>query len=151
MQGGDISNSVAPRIAIVFEGLVGLLPDTKSRGVHDVAVKFRRWDKAATAWKINQPALITAMDMSFRRGLNVDLVTFLSQAEAEALERRFASMERYAFPFANFWHTTPADLARETIRPDLAMVIHSDASRNFTYGSKGRLVSPRFPQAMGRL
>lgn len=148
MQGGDISNEVSPRLLIVFEGLLGILPDSKARAAESVARKARRWKRAVKTYEINEPMARAIWDVTWRYHQSVDVVTYLGDEFADALRDR---LDEESLPIGHVMATEHHLLARRlAYAPDIAAVYHANPEHRFTYGSKGYLISPQTPQLLGR-
>lgn len=143
---GDISNEVVARLVMVFEGLLGLFTDPKAQAKYDRAVKRGKWKEAADAFTINEIVAKHVWDLTWRRGYNLDIVTYLGVDFAEALQSK---LERENLPVSRVYASTPTLFSRElAFRPDIAHVYDGDTSRVFTYGPKGTIVSPYQPHFM---
>lgn len=128
IEGGDISNEVAPAALVVFEGLVGSLPTPNIRGRHDFDVKLHRWHTAASRWVINEKTIGTVWLLPYR----VELVTYLPVPEADELRLRLEKGSTW--PFASMWATTPKELALMlSYHRNLSVVFDADTSRWATY------------------
>lgn len=148
MQGGDISNYVSPRLVCVFEGLIGLLPDTKARAQEAVYRKAKRWARAARTYEVNEEMAKHIWDVYSRTDYSIDVVTYLGDDMAEAIAE---VLDDERLPIGRVFATTPDQLARRIAHmPDLAAIYDPNPSHRFTYGSKGRLTNPATPNLMGR-
>lgn len=145
MQDGDLSNDVAPRALMVFEGLIAY-PD---EGVLDglalrAAVRTHRWPTVLKHWQFDDTTVKQMFDMAYRRNLRFDVVTFLYSVEfAVALYEHLSDL--MGFPVSNVLHFADAqDLARNlAFMPDVRIVYDGDRSRVGAYGGKGKLVLDR--------
>jgi len=148
VQNGDISNVVSPRLVIVFEGLIGLLPGPAARAKEQAYRKAKRWSRAANVYEINEQMAKHIWDVYSRTDYSIDVVTYLGDDMAEA----FADlMDRESLPIGNTFATTPDQLSRRIAHmPDLAAIYDPDRSNQFKFGSKGRLTDPTTPNLMGR-
>lgn len=147
MQHGDISNEVAPRLVVVFEGLLGLLPDARTRGKEALARKMKRWKAAANTYEINELLAKHIWDTVWRHHYSVDVCTYLGEEMAEAIEER---LDAEQLPVGRVFATEPQLLARKiALMPDVAAIFDPSTSHRFTYGSKGRVMSPDSPNLMG--
>lgn len=147
MQGGDISNQVAPRLVIVFENLLGLLPSKTAEAKAASFIKFKRWNRAVNVFEINEALARRIWDVTWRLNFSVDVLTYVSPEFAEAVEKR---MEREDLPVGHVWFEEPNVLARKlAYMPHVACVYDPDPRHQFTYGSKGRIISPANPNLIG--
>ena len=147
MKGNDISNSVVPRLLVVFEGLLGFKDDPST--VTKIRRRLGRKDIVTTEdWQMNEPMMHAVWDMVWRRGYTVDVVTFLGDEFATALTERF---DDEGLPIGRVLSTKPNLLARKlAYMPDVAAVYDPEPSRRFTYGSKGVPMDPSRPDFFGR-
>lgn len=140
MQNNDLGNWVVPRDVLVWEGLLGLLPDAKA---HAMEAKFRRrrkWDRAVSCYEINELLARKVWDLSYRVGTRLDLITHLGPEFAIALKDR---IDIEGLPFQQIWHETPAQLERRLATMiDIRTIYHPFTDRPFAYGGKGQLLSP---------
>lgn len=140
MKGNDLGNWVVPRDVLVWEGLLGLLPDPKVQALEARYRRRRKWDKAVACYEINELLARKIWDMSWRTGIRVDLITHLGYEFAEALKDR---IDVEGIPFQQIWFETPAQLERRlSTLVDIRTIYHPDISRPFAYGGKGRVLSP---------
>lgn len=150
MQGGDISNLVVPRLVIVWDGLLGILPSKTAEAKFDTYMRFKRYKRAINLYRINEPLAARIWDLTWRLNFSVDVVTFTGGDDfAEHVEKR---IERENLPIGHVWFEEPHLLARSlAYRPDIAAVFDANPNHVFTYGSKGRIVSPSQPNLVGAL
>lgn len=139
MQGGDISNEVTPRLLVVFEGLIGVLPPQAARR-EAIARKMHQWSYAVSYWEIHEGIGKAIWDQVWRFHRHIDVVTFLGKGFAEALEAR---LDDEQLPTGRVLSTTPDRLARQIASmPDVAAVYDPEPTRRFRYGGKGRHIAP---------
>jgi hypothetical protein len=140
MQGNDLSNFVVARDVLVFEGLLGLIPDAK---VARQEAKFRekkRWAEALACYEINELLARKIWDMVWRYSLEIDLVTYHPPGFAKVLEER---MDRENLPLRKVWSEEPNMLARRlATMPDIRTIYDPFPDHQFLYGGKGRIISP---------
>lgn len=140
MKGNDLGNVVAPRDVLVFEGLLGIIPDPK---VAKQEFKFRakkNWDDAVACYDINEMLARKIWDMVWRYSLEIDLLTYHSHGFAKALEAR---MDRENLPLRRVWHEEPNVLARRlATMPDVRTIYDPFPDHQFLYGGRGRIISP---------
>lgn len=147
MEKGDISNEMAPALVMVFEGLLATPPLHKRRVLPFTQrgeVKMRRY---VEQWELNEPMVHVIMDTVFRRKWAVDILTYMGDDFAAALEDR---LDTTGIPYRYVLSFTPDRMARELpFRPDIAAIYDPDPSRRFTYGGKSRLLDPSRPDLFG--
>lgn len=147
MQGGDISNQVVPRLVIVFENLLGLLPTKTAEAKAASYLRFKRWNRAVNVYEINEGLARRIWDVTWRLDFSVDVITYVSEEFAEAVEKR---LEREDLPIRSVWFTEPHLLARKlAYMPQVACIYDPDPHHVFTFGSKGRIISPADPNLIG--
>lgn len=147
MQGGDISNQVVPRLVIVFENLLGILPNKTAEAKAASFLKFKRWNRAVNVFEINEALARRIWDVTWRFDFSVDVITYVSEEFAEAVEKR---LEREDIPVRSVWYTEPQVLARKlAYMPQVACVYDPNPHHQFTYGSKGRILDPARPDIIG--
>jgi hypothetical protein len=143
MQGGDISNEVSPRLVVVFEGLLGNLPTSRTRAGEAVARRAHQWKRAVKAYEINEPLAHVIWDTVWRHRYSVDVITYLGDEFAEALEWR---LDIEGLPIGRIWADEPKKLARRLAHmPDVAAIF--DNENHLIYGSKGRML-PAVPTTL---
>lgn len=140
MKGNDLGNLVVPRDVLVFEGLLGLLPDSKIEAAEAKMRKKRKWDQAVACYEMNEMLARKIWDLVWRFSIEIELLTYLGWDFAHALEAR---MERENMPFRRVWHEEPNLLARRiATMPDIRTIYHANPSHRFLYGGKGRVIAP---------
>lgn len=138
MQGGDLSNRLPARWLFVYEGVIANVPPERI-GEYRRAVATRRWKRAAACWQTEPHVQKVIWDLVWRRDFRFDVVTFMGEHMAEAVELQ---MQHEALPFSNCWPTSESDLAtRLAYMPDVQFVVHADPSRRLAYGNRGLLVT----------
>lgn len=138
MQGGDISNERPRTTYMVFEDLLATIAP-ESRGAYKRAVKRKNWTVAASLWDINAPMVMAVWNMRGR----VAVITFLPQEESDALRIRF---DTGRWPFADWERADYTEFLGECAwRPDIAEIIDGRPEHAWSYGSRGRHVSPLSP------
>jgi hypothetical protein len=141
---GDISNEIVPRLVLVFEGLIGLLIDPRAQAKYDKAMKRGKYKDAVYAFELNEIVAHHIWDLSYRRGFNLDVVTFLGHDFAEHLSTR---LEEEGYPIGNVRATTLRQLTLDLPhRTDIAMVFDGNPAHALTYGGRGRAIDPYHPQ-----
>lgn len=148
MQGGDIGNTVVPRLVIVWENLLGLHTTKAAEAKFLSYMRFKRYKRAVGTFEINEHLARRIWDVTVRMNFSVDLVTHLGGEDfAEALSER---IDRENLPLGHVWFEEPNQLARDlAYRIDIAAVFFADPRHLLTYGSKGRLLSAATPDLIG--
>src|SRR6266481_4024610 len=70
MKGGDLSNIVSPRLIVVFEGAVGVLPEGKVKD-HGKAAKRNDWRKAVRYFELNEMMLGRILYLNWKKNFNI--------------------------------------------------------------------------------
>lgn len=137
MKDGDISGVSAPRMLVVFEGILGeLLPENvKQWNKH---VKQKQWERAVRSWTFSPLGLAKVLDLTRRQSVNLEVITYAGPEEfAETLETYLVEEEN--MPIRRVLASTPARTARRaTFATDITGVYDTDPRRVLTYGGKGR-------------
>lgn len=138
MYKNDLSNRMLPRLVVVFEGAVGILPSDKHKDF-DKAVKKNRWQDAIELYELNDLILSKILDLHWRKNINVEIVTWLGAGAAYAIQE---VLDEEGIP-ALVYSSTPVKLAREMVyRPDIVAVYDPDPGHVFTYPSgKGVIIT----------
>lgn len=149
MEQGDISNEVSPRLLIVWEHLLGILPskqhEAKARGY----LKIKRYKQAANTFVLNEELARRIWDITWRLKFSVDVVTWIGPEFAIALSER---IDREDLPIGHVTYEEPHQFARKlAYLQHVAAVYDPDPSHQFAWGSKGRIISPARPDLVGVL
>lgn len=140
MQGNDLGNYVVPRDILVWEGLLGLLPDVKTQAVEAKYRRRKKWKQAVACYEINELLARKVWDLSWRYNIRTDLITHLGHDFGEALKER---IDVEGLPFQAVWAETPHQLERRlATMVDIRTIYHPDTNRQFAYGGKGRVLTP---------
>lgn len=139
MYKGDLSSETLPRVYIVFENLIGLLPNTKDRIAEQLARKRKKWEQAASYYQLNINTSQGIRDLYWRQRFRVDVVTFIDPDFVSAIRDRLDS-RNLLFGDVHYFDTDMllADLKYD---PSILGVLDPDPSRILTWGSKGRYCS----------
>lgn len=150
MRGNDLGNRIVPRDVLVWEGLLGLLPDERTRKQEAKFRSRRKWQQAVDLYQINEIMARKIWDLAWRFDVEVNLLTFLGPEFAEALEARV--IDRENLPLRHVWSERPDAFARSlAYQPDLRHVYDPDPAHQFLYGAKGRILSPDQAHLFGAL
>ena len=132
MENGDLANKPAPKLLLVFEGIVGECTDTKRSDK-----KLRKGQAAAAIryWELNPGAAARILYLFHRKDISFEVVTFLGMDFATEV-RHF--LDHHDIPVHRVWATTPEILGRSIgYMTDLVYVYDPDPERWLMYGSKG--------------
>ena len=137
---GELSSEVLPRVYIVFEGLVGVLPDTKSRALEALHRKRKNWDKAVNQYDLSEATKQGLRDVYWRYHYRVDVLTFYGRDFADAVRDR---LDTANLLFGDVVAYDLQELQYElTYDRSILAVLDPDPAHVLSYGSKGRTVSP---------
>lgn len=136
MQKGELSNAVTPRVYIVFENLIGLLPSPKDRLAEQLARKRKKWKQAADYYQLNVKTSQGIRDLYWRQRFTVDVITFIDPAFVSAIRDKLDSRNL----FFGEVHYYDEDLLKTdvTYDPGIICVLDPDPRRAMSLGSKGR-------------
>lgn len=138
MRENDLDNRPMPRDVLVFEDLLGILPNQEAKRRLDKALRKRRWKQAVDCFDINDMMGRKIWDLTWRHGGEVDLVTHLGQEFAEELEKR---IDRENIPVSRVWFEAPRSLGRRlVVAPDIRHVYFPNSDHTLIYGSRGKLL-----------
>lgn len=139
MRKGELSSETLPRVYVVFEGLIGLLPDTKSRVAEKLARSRKKWDQAIEYYQLNVDTSQGMRDLYWRHRFRVDVVTFIDPAFVSAIRTKLDS-RNLLFGDVHYYDTDTM-LADLTYDPAVLAIMDPDPQRILTWGSKGRYCS----------
>lgn len=140
MKGNDLSNVVVPRDVLVWEGLLGVIPDVKIAKMEQKFRAKRKWTEAVGCYEVNELLARKIWDLTFRFNIELELLTYHGPRFAEALEAR---MDAESMPFRRVWSEEPNLLARRlSTMIDIRTIYDPFPDHQFLYGSKGRIISP---------
>lgn len=147
MQHGDISNEQIGRFLLVFEGLVGVLPDKRAEMKFSRCIRFKRHRAAVEQFHCNEMAAKVIWDTVWRRNFAVDVVTFLGDDMVDHVRDR---IESWDLPVGKVWTEDKYMLARSlNYRPSVIGVYHTNPADFAVFGNKGRVVDPAMPTLIG--
>lgn len=147
MEGGDISNEVSPRLLIVWENLLGLLPTKTHEAKVGAYLRFKRYSRAVDVYVLNKTLADRIWDVTWRLKYSVDLITWLGPDFATALRERIDNED---LPIAHITAENPDQFARKlAYLPHVAAIYDPDPRHRFTFGSRGRIISPTSPDLVG--
>ncbi len=147
MRKGELSNEVLPRVFVVFEGLLGVLPDVKASALEALARKRGKWDKAVSYYEISDFTSQGIRDLYWRHRFRVDIITFLGDGFRDAL---VDELNRRVLMFGDVIAYTEADLMADlTYDRSIIKVLDPDSSHVLRYGGRGQITSPQDLNLMG--
>ena len=148
MQRGDISNEIVPRLVIVFENLLGILPNKRAEAKVSTYLRLKQWKRAVNTYEIHEPLAHRIWDITWRLHYQVEVCTYLGPDFGKALRERLDDED---LPISRVWDTKPHTLARKLAHmPYVAAIYDPDPGHQFTYGSKGRVLTPGTTHLLGR-
>jgi hypothetical protein len=135
---GDLSNKVSPKLLVVFEGAVGVLPKDRLKDYSKFTGK-KKYKEAADCYRLTDSYLDQVLYLNWKKNYNISLVTYLGQDMAWEIER---IMDARSIPVGECYSYTPVELARRLVhRPDVIAVYDPDPQHILTYGSKAVLLT----------
>lgn len=142
MQDGDISNSVAPRFLLIFEGLIGYFEDGVAEKKERAYARLRRYKAAANCWTIDQGVTSHMWDLVWRFDYSIDVATYKQGRYADAIKEL---LDEYGVPMGNYYSTTPEILTRQlSYMPYVKRVFYRVPESLFAFGDRGVLVQGKF-------
>lgn len=139
MLGGDISNEIAPRIILIFEGLVARLPDRAAAAKEQWYCRTRRWKKAVRMWEIEEITSKRMWDYSWRQHIQIDIVTYKPEEFADALGEY---LDQASLPYGHLWSATPTQMARAMASlVNVIAVFDPNPAHANLYGPRGRIIT----------
>lgn len=140
MQKGDIDNVVVPRDMLVFEGLLGVIPDERIAKHEQKFRAKKRWQDALDCYEINDLLVRKMWHMVWYYSLEIDLVTYHPRGFRDVLEVR---MENENIPVRRVYSEEPGALARRLVTMPYVRTIYDPfPDHQFLYGGKGRIILP---------
>jgi len=147
MQGGDISNEISPRLLIVWENLLGLLPTKADEAKASTYLRFKRYSRAVDVFTLNAALADRIWDVTWRFKYSVDVITWLGPEFADALRGR---LDHEDLPIGHITAEDPQQFARRlAYLQHVAAIYDPDPSHRFTFGARGRIISPARPDLIG--
>lgn len=134
MKNGDLSNVVAPRIIVVYEGAVAYLPEDRVKD-YEKALKKNNWHEIVNLFRFNSQMLDRILYLTWKKNYNISIVTWFPQEMASAIEDKLADL---SIPVRSVFSSEPDDLARLLpYNPDVVCVYDPVPEHILKYGSKG--------------
>ena len=146
MQGGDLSNELVPRVALVFENLVGVLPNSLSRVGYESFVRTKRWKRAVNLLVVNEILARQMWHVTWHLHHQLEVVTYLHPDAVEPIQNW---IDIQYLPVHRVWYAEPNKLARQiAVMPDLAAIFDPDPQHHLRFGRKGRIINPAQPDIL---
>lgn len=146
MQGGDISGELVPRLVLVFEHLVGVIPNSRTRVAYEAFVRAKRWKLAVNLLVVNEPLARQMWHVTWHLHHQLEVVTYLHENAVEPIQNWVDDKD---LPVHRVWYTEPNKLARKiATMPDLAAIFDPDPRHQLTFGRKGRIINPAQPDIL---
>lgn len=140
MRKGELSNQPLPRVYVVFENLLGLLPDAKTRALELLARKRKKWELAASYYELNTPTKGGMRDLYWRHNHRVDVITFIDPAFVSPIRNKLDSKNLL---FGDVHYYSPDELMSDLIYDQsILAVLDPDPNHVLTWGGKGRYCTP---------
>lgn len=136
MRRGELSSETLPRVYVVFENLIGLLPNAKDRIAEQVARKRKKWEQAADYYQLNIKTSQGIRDLYWRQHFRVDVITFIDPGFVSAIRDKLDS-RNLLFGDVHYYDKELL-LADLTYDPAIIAVLDPDPQRILTWGGKGR-------------
>lgn len=146
MRGNDLSNEVVPRFVLVFEHLIGLVPNNLARVGYESYIRTRRWKRAVNTLVVNEPLARHMWHVTWHLHHTLDVVTYL---DPNAVEPVTEWLNRADLPVHRAWYSDPYKLGRKiATMPDVAAIFDPDPGHQLVFGKRGRLISPGDPDLL---
>lgn len=142
MRDGDISNEIAPRVLVRFEGLIVLRPEPPALHLRIGGRRGRRLRRAVEAWATNERAFDVLWDATRRLDVGIDVFTLWP---VEMTEHVRARLDTDNIPYSHLHHYDDAGILSRRLAhlPWVVSVVHAEEENVFSYGPRGRLVDPQ--------
>jgi len=136
---GELSSETLPRVYVVFENLIGLLPNAKDRTAELLARKRKKWEQAIDYYQLNIKTSQGLRDLYWRQHFRVDVITFIDPGFVSAIRDKLNS-RNLLFGDVHYYDTELL-LADLTYDPAILAVLDPDPKHVLLWGSKGRYCS----------
>lgn len=148
MQGNDIGGGlVVPRLLIVFEGLIGAIPDKKTLTKAKAYERLHQWQRVINTFEPFEMVLKHLWYLTYNKDFTFDVITYMGEQFVEPIENW---LDREDVPHRSVRDEDPNHLARKiSSMSNVAAVYDPNPERQFTYGGKGRIVNPAKPDLIG--
>lgn len=136
---GELSSETLPRVYVVFENLIGLLPNAKDRTAELLARKRKKWEQAIDYYQLNIKTSQGLRDLYWRQHFRVDVITFIDPGFVSAIRDKLNSRS-LLFGDVHYYDTELL-LADLTYDPAILAVLDPDPKHVLLWGGKGRYCS----------
>ncbi len=149
MRDNDLSSFIVPRDVIVWEGLLGVIPDERT-ALREAKLRRRhKWGKALACYETNEMMARKIWDLVWRFSMEIDLLTYVSREFSLELQTR---VDNENLPLRRVWFEPANLLARRlAVAPDIRTIYDPDPAHQFTYVGKGRVLMPGDYNMLGAL
>ena len=138
MLNGDLSNRTAPRVILVFEGLIGNLPADRVPDYEKYAAE-ERWQEVIHQFDLNSVVLNRLLYLTWSSDYNFHVVTWFPRAAADAIQER---LDELSIPVRSVFPSSPEKLAKMLVNnPDVIAVYDTVHQHVLTFGSKAQLIT----------
>lgn len=146
MQGGDLANDLVPRFVLVFENLIGVVPNSLSGVGYASFIRTKRWKRAVNYLVVNDLLAKQMWHVTWHLNYQLEVITYL---HADAVQPIEDWIDEQDLPVHRVWYAEPNKLARKiATMPDLAAIFDPDPAHQLTYGKKGRIINPAQPDIL---
>lgn len=146
MQDGDLANDLVPRFVLVFEHLVGVVPNSRTKMAFEAFCRAKRWKLAVNLLAVNDPLARHMWHVTWHLNHQLEVVTYLHKDAVDPVQ---IWIDDNDLPVHRVWYAEPRKLARKiATMPDLAAIFDPDPRHQLTYGRKGRILNPADPDLL---
>ena len=136
MRKGELSAEWLPRVYIVFEGIIGVVPQSKEDNLREFINK-EDWESAIGCFRII-PSAMSNLVRLWSIPVNYAVVTFLPEGCVPFLAD---VLDSHGILLGPLLHYLPEDLAQDISSPAILAVIDPDQLGVLRWGNKGILGS----------
>lgn len=149
MEGGDIGNAVVPRLMLVFENLVGILPSDKHEQRMERLLRRKKYQQAADLYEVNALVVQRLWDVTFRLNFSFDVVTWVSVDFAKAVR---VWIDENDLPIQRVTFQDKMSFARKiAYMPYVARLYVPDSRDQFIFGSRCTILNPGDPTSLDQI
>jgi hypothetical protein len=136
MKNGDLSNKAAPRIYVVFEGLIASVPEDRKVIYAELTSKRHiDWVKAMKLYELNELVCQKIGWLAFHRDVNICVVSWLHPDASYGIDYL---LDKRGLP-TGIMMSTPDEMAHHLItRPDVIGIYDPEVMHILTFGSKAK-------------
>lgn len=144
MKYGTLSNEVQGRFVVVWEGLLGYLPDQTARRRFELFDRLGARGRALAEWQTDRTASKALWDLAYRQSYPVDLVSTLGERYGKKL---WARVVREVLPIGGYQMFEDEDELDDYVRstPYIVGAVHGYTNRPMMFGGKGYVSAPGQP------